>query len=435
MKDFLNKIIPKGRVVGVALSGGEDSVCLLNYLVAKKSLFNIEVVAVNVEHGIRGQESLSDTQFCVDLCKKLGVKIKCFTVDAPALSKATGKGVEASARELRYGCFFEAINQGFCDVIATAHHKSDSAETVLFNLLRGSSPSGVSGIAAEAFNGRIIRPLIRVDKAEITNYVQKNGLQFVVDSTNSDDGYTRNYLRGRVIPAIKEKFPGAEDALLRFATISRFDNEYLYGIAYDKVLLEGNRASINCGLEYPIFARAVVIAFKYLGWQKDYDNGHIDALFELKGNQSGRMVDLAGDLYAIKEGDSVVIKKRQSIDELNKPYKLGSFDFGNQKVTVQRADCLNLGDGALYFDGDKVPKTARFRLKADGDKFTKFGGGTVSLKKYLTDKKIPTDAKKRTIVLACDDTVYVVVGVEISKRVAVDEQTKNIIKISVEPNA
>ena len=434
MKGFLKKIIPSGKTIGVALSGGEDSVCLIDYLVSKKGLFNIEVVAVNVEHGIRGEESLKDTAFCKELCKSLGVKIKCFTVDVPSFAKEKGIGIEAAARQLRYDCFFKAIECGFCDVIATAHHKGDSAETILFNLLRGSSPSGISGIAENSFDGRIIRPLIGVDKQEITSYVQAHGLKYVIDSTNADNGYTRNYLRQRVIPAIKEKFPAAEDALLRFAAISRFDNEYLYSKAYESILLEGDRASIDCGLQYPIFARAAVIAFKYLGWQKDYDNSHIEALFELIGNQNGRMTDLGGNLYAIKEAGKVVIKKRQSIEELNVPYKTGSFDFDGQKITVERVDSLSLGDGALYFDGDKLPKTARFRLKQDGDKFTKFGGGTVSLKKYLTDKKIPADTKRRTVVLAAESRVYVVVGIEISKDVAVDSQTKNIIKISTQNN-
>jgi len=137
---FDAKLFNGKRTVAVALSGGKDSVFLLHSLLAHRHKLNIDVRAINVEHGIRGESSLKDTAFTVDLCKSWGVKIKCYSVNAPEHAKMSGLSLENSARVLRYNCFKDAIKNGFCDCVATAHHLSDNAKPCFLTFLEAVRP-------------------------------------------------------------------------------------------------------------------------------------------------------------------------------------------------------------------------------------------------------------------------------------------------------
>ena len=192
---FSKNLFNKKEVVAVAISGGADSVCLLHLLHTNAKALDITVKAINVEHGIRGESSLQDSQFVKDFCALINVELKSYTVNAPSFAKQKGYSLEQAARVLRYECFDNALIEGFCDKIATAHHAGDNAETVLFNILRGSALSGVCGISESAYNGKIIRPILKVTKQEISAYLKEHNLPFVFDSTNSEEKYSRNYIR------------------------------------------------------------------------------------------------------------------------------------------------------------------------------------------------------------------------------------------------
>jgi len=436
--------INSGDVIAVGLSGGEDSVCLLDVLQKNSERLGITVVAINVEHGIRGQSSLSDTEFCKKLCQEFGVKVYCYRVDAPAYAGQKGYSLEQAARELRYDCFFKCIASKFCDKVAVAHHLFDQAETILFNIMRGSSLSGAKGIASSAYEGRIIRPLLGVDKREITAYVRENGLPFVCDPTNDDTTYTRNALRHKVFPVLREIFPKCDDALVRFSETALSDDEYLYKLAEDVLIETPDGYKIQTNTEYPVFSRAVVLAMKRLGVTKDFEKIHVDSVFSLTNNQTGRAVDLPHGLYAIKKHTVVEIKRKTQV---NRPIDRLSYDFsqlihsadgeqtivfGEQKkiIKLQLVDKSRVvfGDG-LYFDLEKLPKSVVFRYKQTGDMFTKFNGQNVTLKKYLTDKKVAREDKSQTIVLADEKNVLIIVGMEISSSIKIDKHSRYIVKL------
>lgn len=436
MKGFNENLINEGDTVGVALSGGEDSVCLL-YLLKELCLKkNFKVVAVNVEHGIRGSSSVKDSEFCVELCKKLGVALKSYSVDALKYSAENKTTVEEGARFLRYSCFFDAVKSGFCNKIATAHHRDDDEETILLNLFRGATVSGLKGMDEVAYDGVIIRPMLGVKKSDINDYIEKNGIAFVSDETNSDVNYTRNYIRRKVVPAVKERFPSFGNALKRLSFSARSDDGFLYSMAKETVEYKNGCAYIKCGKPYPVFSRAVILALKYMGVTKDFDNRHIDALFKLSGNIGGKKADLLNGLYAVKEGDYIVVKrKRETNAEDEEPFTSGVTELERGKVVVERCDITGeyknfRKDGRLFLDYDKIPEGAVIRTRRRGDVFTKFGGGTVSLKKFLTDKKIPAEKKDEVYVVAKDDTVYAVLGIEISSGVKIDETTVSPVKIT-----
>ena len=426
--------INRGETIGVALSGGKDSVCLLHYLFTMREKLGVSLCVINVEHGIRGESSVRDTEFCRDLAENYGLPFYSFSVNALKYAKDNSMSVEESARYLRYESFFDALKRNYCDKIAVAHHLSDNVETILFNLFRGASLSGAKGISAESYDGKIIRPLLNVSAEDIRLYVDKHELSYVFDETNSDTDYTRNALRLDVIPKIKSLFPKMETALSRFSDLAKEDDEYLYSVAEKCLISDGDRYFIPIDLAAPIKKRCVIIALKKLGVSKDYEKVHVDDVVALSSNISGKKICLPRSIIAVREGDNVVIGRfLPAMDKPILPFKLGKIIFNDYVLTFERVESFPSDRaGALYFDGDKIPSGAVIRVKETGDEFTKFGGGKVSLKKYLTDCKFPESKKATTPVIACGKTVFCVCEKDISSLIKIDKSTVNIIKLTCE---
>ncbi|MBR2336359.1 MAG: tRNA lysidine(34) synthetase TilS [Clostridia bacterium] len=427
------KLFNRGDVVAVALSGGKDSVCLLHILLSERERLGITVKAINVEHGIRGEESKRDSLFVKSLCKALNVPLKALEFDCVEFSRKNKMTVEEGARRLRYDSFFKLIDEGFCNKVATAHHLADNVETVLLNLFRGASPSGLKGIPEISHAGKIIRPILGATKEELDEYALKHGLEYVVDTSNQSDDYSRNFLRLNVIPEIKKRFPKMESAVNRFVNVLSGEDEFLSKKAREAVMLNGSSVSVLCSEDDVIFARASVIAMKDIGIAKDYDKAHIDGLLALKTSQNGKRIDLLNGVTAVKEYDRVSFYRQGEVEQGDIAFGLGEFAFGEKKVVVSSlegaVDFKAKQKGECYFDLDKIPQGTVIRVRKDGDVFTKFGGGTKNLGDYMTDKKIPLIKRNSLPVLACGSEVLVVCGVEISQRVKIDEKTTRIAKI------
>ena len=420
----------KNKIVAVALSGGSDSICLLHFLNSKKEEFSFTLKAVNVEHGIRGESSKKDSAFVKDLCEKLSIPLRIFEVDAPKYCKENNLSIEEGARALRYACFYKAIEENFCDLVATAHHESDNFETMLFNLFRGTGMDGVKGIKEQTERG-IIRPLLKTSKQEINDYLKNNNLSFVTDESNFDDKYTRNYLRNNVIPLIKEVFPNAEKSVDRFSEIIATDNDFLSKEAEKQLTYFDGRAEL-LPCHKALFSRAVVLALKHLGVKKDWEKVHLDDTYSLLEKENGKKINLLNGVVAVKEYDKIVLYKEKQAEEKQLPFLLGEFNFnGTIKITKVEMG-VNLKDG-LFLDLDKVPKGAIIRTKKDGDTFTKFGGGTKSLGDYFTDKKIPLRLRETIPLLAIEKEVLGIFGVAISNTVKIDNDTRNIVQLDYKP--
>ena len=218
------KLLEDGGTVLVALSGGADSTALLHFLYSVKEKYNLTILAAHLNHGIRGEEADRDERFCKILCEKYNIPFYSKTLDIPALSKQRGVSEELCGRDERYA-FLGTLAEAHNARIATAHNADDNAETLIFNLARGSSLRGAAGIPPK--RGRIIRPLIEVTRAQIEEYCAENGLDFVTDSTNLGDEYTRNKIRHHVIPVLRELNPSFEAAVTRFTDTAAEVSDYL----------------------------------------------------------------------------------------------------------------------------------------------------------------------------------------------------------------
>ncbi|HTV07575.1 MAG TPA: tRNA lysidine(34) synthetase TilS [Candidatus Aquilonibacter sp.] len=242
-----------GERVCVAVSGGADSVALLLALQEAndsnrlKESLGIVLSAVHVHHGLRGAEADADEAFVRELCERLSVPVVVERVDVAARQSEEREGLEEAARELRYGVFWRLIEDGKADVVATAHTLDDQAETVVMKLLRGAWTEGIGGIAPEMersgisdqrsagkLNGRIVRPMLGVRRAEVESFLRERGQTWREDATNEDVSLTRNRVRHELMPRLREFNPGVDAALARLAEIAR-DEEAFWRAEVERV--------------------------------------------------------------------------------------------------------------------------------------------------------------------------------------------------------
>ncbi|MCM1546352.1 MAG: tRNA lysidine(34) synthetase TilS [Clostridiales bacterium] len=423
-----------GKRICVAVSGGKDSMALLHYLKTHGESYNITLSALNCDHGMRGEASERDSAFVAAYCGGNGIKLHSLKAEKGAL-----KG-ENDARLWRWNCYNKVLSRGEADLIATAHHLNDNAETVLFNLARGTYLSGMTGITDEPLL-RFIRPLIGCSRGEIDAYIEKNGVPFVTDESNFTDDYTRNKIRHNVLPALEDAVHGAAESIYRFSRLAAEDEEY-FERQVERVLVRRPPYGylIKPCSERVIFRRAAqkIVADCYQ--KKDYTSAHFNALFDLQLLENGKKFEFLG-LVAVKEEGGVAIASDWEVycECEGMPF-WDNLTWDQMEMYAGVLACAEYAEECedtlasiserytppfkiLRFDIRKIPDTAVIRFRKNGDKFTKFGGGTKSLSDYLTDKKVPQSLRDN-LPLVCDgDDVLMVGGVEISEKVKLDKDT------------
>lgn len=267
-----NDLFKEREIIGVAVSGGADSMSLLHFLNENKEKFDIELVAITVDHKMR-QKSSSEVEFVKDYCKQNKIKFNKFEVDVPSLIEEQKLSKEEAARKARYGVFDALLQKGIVNKICLAHHMSDQAETVLLNLFRGAGLTGAKGM--EVVRDNYIRPMLNTTKLEIENYIKTNNIPFVTDESNADNEFSRNYLRNEVMPLLKARFNGIESNLANFALIAKADDDYITNLMnIDAIIKEDYMVRIPVSYFYypqPIINRMLRYCFEYLGASKDVE--------------------------------------------------------------------------------------------------------------------------------------------------------------------
>ena len=209
------ELLYQGDRILLGLSGGADSTCLFLVLLELAKEWELTLIPVHVNHNIRGESAKKDEEFCKALCQKHGLNLLIVSVEVQKLAEINGWTVEEAGRNARYEAFTKFAKEYDCNKIAVAHHKNDQAETVLFQLFRGSRMKGLSGMSAK--NGKIIRPLLCITREETEQYLYEKNQPYCIDSTNFEEEYTRNLIRGKVIPVAKEIQPRAIEHIVETA--------------------------------------------------------------------------------------------------------------------------------------------------------------------------------------------------------------------------
>lgn len=421
--------------IGVAISGGVDSVSLLHYLKTREKECGYSLCAVHCEHGIRGEESLLDAQFVQELCVSQGVPLYTFSEDCPMRARRDKQSLETAARSFRYECFDKLLTEKTVDFIAVAHHKNDEAETVLFRLLRGTSLTGVGGMVE--MNGKILRPFLSWTRTEIEEYAAKNGLAYRVDGTNFQLDATRNKLRLQVMPLLEASVDGAVENLTRFARLAVEDDEVLYEYAKELLTETEEGFVVTFCEKAPLFRRVCLMALKALGVEKDYTALHLENAYALQSLERGARLSLPKGIEAEKRENGICFYKviEEVFPEKAAPKKFNKNGFNEGRYAVNISSTpieQKNGWQVLQVDGEKIPASAVYRFREEGDYIYRFGGGKKSLKKFFNEEKTPVAERAYLPLIADGDEVYVVCGVEISDKVKVTAETKIPLYISIQ---
>lgn len=428
-------MLKSGDKVVVALSGGCDSVALLNVLLELKDELQISVMAAHVNHNLRGAESDSDEAFVKALCEKENIPLSVFSVDVMGECARTGESVELCARRLRYACFDTFVKDG-CKV-ATAHTASDSVETVLFNLARGTSIKGVCGIPP--VRDAYIRPLIYCSRSDNELYCKERGIEYVTDSTNLEDEYTRNFIRHNIVPLLNRINPSFENAVTRLSGQLSDIDSFLDRQA-DSLIAKAERDGKYCcktllAAEYPVLSRCVHNIVKS-NLSITLDALHTDELCSLIA--SGGKMQLPGGFYAECGEFLRLYSAKCTVAE---PFEAelceGEIDTPCFKIKAEyfcaeNAQFVNKLFKQRIIDCDKIIGKAIVRNRLEGDKLKLKGRPNKQLRKLMNELKIPPEQRDSYPVIADDRGVIFAVGVGVHERVLPNELSKKMIIITAE---
>ena len=409
-----NRLLKVGDKVIVALSGGADSVALLHVLISLKEEYKLTLYAAHFNHGIRGEEADRDEAFVVDLCSDHDIPLYRRKADVPAIAAESGESLELCGRNLRYKFFDETAASVGGVKIATAHHSSDNAETVLWNITRGSGIGGLCGIPAKRDN--IIRPLLCCSRDQIEDYCRENDLRYVTDSTNLSDDYTRNKLRHQVIPVLQELNPNVEESIGRTASIMQEADEYL-----DKISLkELNEAKTPYGVSCEALLRLDPIVLKYAvknfleNAAAPVDFQHIALIIEAM-RQNGAVDIGQGFTVDCSQGTMRLIDRDPSFEDTPEAVLFTEYiKTHTERLSVRDGKVIssdpNLKINSLLLKNcipcDIITPDTVWRRRRAGDTFTDSRRGvTKTLKKLLNELKIPRELRDTIPVVANGSTI------------------------------
>jgi tRNA(Ile)-lysidine synthase len=453
-----NNLIKCGDKILIALSGGPDSVCLLNILFELKEKLNIDIAAVHLNHLLRGKDAFKDEEYVISICNRMG--IKCFTkrVDINTYAEENKISSEMAGRIVRYDFFDEILEQEGFNKIATAHNANDQAETILFRLMRGTGLEGLGGIKVFRDN-KIIRPILCLSRDEVEKYIELKKLRPMIDKTNFEKIYNRNKIRLDILPYMKENFnEEIIQTLNRMSVLLQKDNEFLENLAlglYNNYCIECDDYFI---IKKEIFKKEEVIVnrvlrrviTKFSRSNYDFEMKHIYKIFYLAKNVSGKVADLPNGIYAENiYGDIYIksrIKKRNAKNEkeeiiLNKNNinkTIVNFDSFNIQFCIldnYEKDKINLKENKLikYFDFDKINKIISIRCRRNGDRIIPSGmNGNKKLKDIFIDMKIPKEERDSIPILCFDEKIAWIIGIRTSEEYKITNKSKNILKVSIE---
>ncbi len=429
------------RGVLVGYSGGADSSALLHLMKQICDERGLYLRALHVHHGIRGAEADRDAEFCRATCERLNVDFAVEYADIPTLARESGRGIEETARACRYEAFARAIkSDSRLDCIATAHNADDNAETVIFNLTRGSGVDGLCGIPPiRTYNGvPIIRPLLYAPKRDILGYLKENGIEYIFDSTNNDTAYTRNYIRHEIIPALEKINPSLLTSVRRMTEIVRADAKYLENAAKRFVFENSTDGGIDAKVlentDKAIASRVVCELFSKIS-DKTLERVHIDAVRSLaETGREGSSISLVGGIRAKIESGRLYFTDEADGEPCEFEYTLhdGINRFENPDFAVFVSKCGKTSEDLqkdnetlqnvyklsihTILSSDKINHMLSVRSRRDGDSYV-FGGMTRKLKKLYNDRGYSAKKRRETPIFCDAEGIVWVPGFPAADRV------------------
>ena len=413
-----HKLLNANDLYIVALSGGADSVALL--LLLKEGGFNVHAAHCNFL--LRGSESDRDEAFCVDLCRQLGVELHRAHFATREYAEAHKVSVEMAARELRYN-WFEQLRKDIGAVgICVAHHRDDSVETVLLNMIRGTGLRGLTGIQPR--NGYVLRPLLCVSRDEIEHFLAKRGQKYVIDSTNLETDVKRNKVRLQVLPLLRTLNPAVSDNIQRMV-----ENVAEAQIVLDSLLDNFKKHNTLELSELEKYGSSEYVIYE---WLKNYGFNGTQARQVLEA-ETGKIMSSSQGYDVLKDRERLIIERTlKPFNPMRIPEE-GMYVL-DEKMRLSLRKCaayVSKKPFVATFDAQKVVFPLTVRRVEEGDWMIPFGmRGRKLLSDLMTDRKMTVFEKRRQLVVVdAQDVIVWAVGLRIADSVAVAETIQSVLEL------
>ena len=450
------ELLHQGDRILLGLSGGADSSCLFLVLLELAMEWELTLVPVHINHNLRGKEAKKDECFCKELCQMHGLELLVVSMEVKELAKVNGWTLEEAGRNARYEAFSKLAKEYHCNKIAVAHHKNDQAETVLFQLFRGSRIKGLSGMSAK--NGAIIRPLLCITREEIEQYLYEKNQTYCIDSTNFEEEYTRNVIRGRIIPAVKEIQPKAVEHIVETAEYLQKVELYLEHQTkelYQRAVKEQNGVVLSITellkADSLLAERVVYQALcQSMGQKKDITAGYVVQCMELMKKQTGKQIHLPQGRIAKRNYEELFIGCKE--EESSYYQEITAFPFeailpkGGQKLSLflyevekkdgnfaEKMDRIPNCTYTKWFDYDKIDKSIALRTPEKEDTIVLYTDGRKKRAlDVLSNAKVPKEERMSYWILAEGNRVIWIPGVRNSEAYRVTKETKRILVATID---
>lgn len=448
-------MLEKEDKVIAGVSGGADSVCLLFMLLELRKKIGFEIIAVHVNHQLRGEDAFQDEEYVKKLCARENIVCEIYYKNVELIAEKRKQSIEEAGRNARREAFTEALNKYGATKIALAHHKNDNVETLVMNLARGSGLRGLGGI--KPVSGNIVRPLLCLQRKQIEGYLESRGIVYCTDETNASDDYTRNRIRNHIIPSLENEVnEKAVEHISETMEMLRDIQDYMSGemkryykdsVAEDNgvfLILKGKFCEIPEVLQGSVIKEVIAVL---AGAEKDIHSSHIKSVKELMEKQTGREINLPYRITAKRcyEGVRLVKNRMQRAKKVPEEQIIdfsedGEIRIKDMKLSYRTVMPKDIGEGAAEktytkcFDYDIIKgSTTVVRTRAPGDYITiDKNGRTQKLKSYFINEKIPQEKRDDILLLAEGSHILWVIGYRRGYAYHVGEKTKEIVEIKID---
>ena len=415
VKEFIEKedLFSKQDKILVALSGGADSVALTRILITLG--YHCEAAHCNFE--LRGEESDRDEDFVRNFCRSLNIKCHSIHFETRRYAAQQSISIEMAARELRYNWFSKICEESDCQVVAVAHHKDDSVETMLLNLIRGTGINGLLGIRPK--NGNVVRPLLCASRQEVVAYLHRMNQTYVTDSTNLEDEYTRNKIRLNLLPLMEEINPSVKDGLVKTASyLNDVSKVYQQAIkeSIDRIFITPEKEiSIEKLMNEPAPQALLFEVLFPLG----FNSTQVEEVYGSLNGQPGKRF-ISSQWQVVKDRDLLLIEKVKTAND--KPQIIF------EEVLFTKEFVIPKDKNTACFDANKFKGIISIRKWEKGDYFIPFGmKGKKLVSDFMTDSKFSLLKKEQQWVLSCNDQIAWLIGERTDNRFRIDDSTQKVI--------
>lgn len=411
-------LLNDGDNVTVALSGGADSVFLLHMIYDFSHEVNINVKAVHVNHNIRGKEADRDENFCRKICYEMGINLDVRKVNAVEFSEKNGYSLEEGSRILRYEIF-----EGIKGYVATAHNLNDRAETVIFNMARGTGLKGLCSIPYMRKN--VIRPLLNISRKEIEEYLAQNGISYVNDSTNFSNDYSRNKIRHKILPVMGEINEMYLSNIGRMTENLISDEDFLESEAQRLT----DDATVLCNAHPALRRRYLKKRLEDLDITPDKDK-----ILRLENTLKNKTYEnISGNVFSYVGNGKLIISERENFESVKIPLKFGINEFVGGKAVIleknnfQNFNIVNKIVTNFTFDYGKIQGVLYLRTLSEGDRIQLKGENFHrKIRKVYNEKKIPVKDRKCAVILEDDGGIVYAEYCGLSERVFPYETSETV---------